>query len=317
MKGDFSRSTFRRDHSYSGVRMQQGRVPLDADWNEQVDIGDALRRRAVADIIGGCCIPASAPDSYRVTVEGGQLRVAPGRAWVQGILAERADAQAIPAPAAGRHAVYLEVFDRHVTAIEDPDIREVALGGPDTATRTQTICRAILSPVAAGEGCVDLRGAVPRGQTTGQLTASTGVQPPDTPCAVPAAAGYARLENQLYRVEIQRSGGVGGAAPATFKWSRDNGSIAAEWLGTDGDELVIPDAGRDTVLGFHDNRWVELSHDALDLAGETGVVVEVVGRRTDGDGRYRLQVDTHGQAIPDPSGAGAPEGAPVGSRCGQ
>jgi hypothetical protein len=302
MKGDFSRSTFRSDRPYSSVRMQQGRVPLDADWNEQVDITDYTRRRAIADIIGGCCIPDSLPNSFAVSISGGNLRVAGGRAWVHGILAERDGVQTIPLPtAAGTHIVYLEVFDRHVTAIEDPDIREIALGGPDTATRTATVVRAAIAPVAGTPGCAELRGFIPAGQTTGELTASTGAQPPDTPCVVPAAAGYARLENQLYRVEIHRSGTIGSAPAPTFKWSRDNGSIAAPWLALDGDEIVIPDAGRDDVLGFHANRWVELGHDALDAAGEPGVIVEVVARRTDSDGHFRLQFDAHGQVVPDPA----------------
>jgi len=38
MKGDFSRNTFRPGSHYSGVLMQQGRVLLDSDWNEQVAI---------------------------------------------------------------------------------------------------------------------------------------------------------------------------------------------------------------------------------------------------------------------------------------
>ncbi|HEX6608229.1 MAG TPA: DUF6519 domain-containing protein, partial [Chloroflexia bacterium] len=38
MQGDITRSTFRPENHYDGVRMQQGRVQLDADWNEQVDI---------------------------------------------------------------------------------------------------------------------------------------------------------------------------------------------------------------------------------------------------------------------------------------
>ncbi|HEX3531938.1 MAG TPA: DUF6519 domain-containing protein, partial [Thermoanaerobaculia bacterium] len=37
MKGDFSRDTFRKRKHYNRVRMQQGRVQLDADWNEQGD----------------------------------------------------------------------------------------------------------------------------------------------------------------------------------------------------------------------------------------------------------------------------------------
>ena len=36
--GDITRSSFDPDRHYSSVRMQQGRVQLDADWNEQLDI---------------------------------------------------------------------------------------------------------------------------------------------------------------------------------------------------------------------------------------------------------------------------------------
>ena len=35
MPGDYSRNTFDPRRHYSGVLMQQGRVQLDADWNEQ------------------------------------------------------------------------------------------------------------------------------------------------------------------------------------------------------------------------------------------------------------------------------------------
>jgi hypothetical protein len=307
MKGDFSQVTFRPERLYSSVRMQQGRVPVDADWNEQVDIDANLRRAAVRDIIGGCCIPASEPDSFRVTFSGTEVSVAPGRMWVSGNLAETTAAQTLPLPASGRHLVYLEVFERHVTAIEDPDIREVALGGPDTGTRTATTARARIMPVEETATCTTLAGFTPPGETTGQLTASTGTQPPDTPCVVPAAAGYSRLENQLYRIEIHNGGTIGGAQPPTFKWSRDNGSIAAEWLELDGNELVIPDAGRDGVLGFQENQWVELSHDALDLDGLPGILVEVVGRRTDADGRFHLQFDAHAQTVLDPTTLGHPK----------
>lgn len=302
MKGDFSQLTYRPERPYSSVRMQQGRVPLDADWNEQVDIDAHLWRRAIADIIGGCCIPASRPDSFRVSLQGGQLRVEGGRAWVRGVLCERDDAQTLAPPtAAGQYVVTLEAFERHVTAIEDPDIREIALGGPDTATRTETVCRARVDAVGAGQTCASLADFTPPGQTTGELTASTGSQPPETPCVVPAAAGYARLDNQLYRVEIQQSGTIGAIQPPTYKWSRDNGSITAEWLELDGNEIVIENAGRDDLLGFQENRWIELGHDDLDIAGETGPLVEVVGRRTDSEGRYRLEIDAHGQLVPDPA----------------
>ena len=38
MRGDFSRLNFRADKRYMRGHVQQGRVHLDADWIEQVDI---------------------------------------------------------------------------------------------------------------------------------------------------------------------------------------------------------------------------------------------------------------------------------------
>ena len=54
MKGDFSRQTFARKNHYSSVRMQQGRVQLDADWNEQADIVIYREQTTARDLIGGC-----------------------------------------------------------------------------------------------------------------------------------------------------------------------------------------------------------------------------------------------------------------------
>src|SRR5438067_2776439 len=49
---DITRDTFRKRRQYSRVLMQQGRVQLDADWNEQVDILLYYMRRLAADMIG-------------------------------------------------------------------------------------------------------------------------------------------------------------------------------------------------------------------------------------------------------------------------
>ncbi|MGH3991422.1 MAG: DUF6519 domain-containing protein, partial [Pseudonocardiaceae bacterium] len=57
MKADLTRSTFSTQKHYSGVRMQQGRVQLDADWNEQVDIGAHLDETTRKDVIGRCGMP--------------------------------------------------------------------------------------------------------------------------------------------------------------------------------------------------------------------------------------------------------------------
>ena len=57
MKGDFSRNTFDPTKHFSRVLMQQGRVQLDADWNEQAAILLHYLRTLAADLIGPCAGP--------------------------------------------------------------------------------------------------------------------------------------------------------------------------------------------------------------------------------------------------------------------
>src|SRR6476619_2090762 len=57
MNGDFSRITFRPRRHHSSVRLQQGRVQVDADWNEQVDIELHRDEVTTRDVVG----PAGAP----------------------------------------------------------------------------------------------------------------------------------------------------------------------------------------------------------------------------------------------------------------
>ncbi|MFO1434158.1 MAG: DUF6519 domain-containing protein [Candidatus Competibacteraceae bacterium] len=61
MSGDFSRNTFDPKKHYSGVLMQQGRVQLDADWNEQQAIEQYHRETVAQDIIGPSGAPAWNP----------------------------------------------------------------------------------------------------------------------------------------------------------------------------------------------------------------------------------------------------------------
>lgn len=52
MKGDFSRFTFDPLNHYRSVYMQQGRVQLDADWNEQIDIIHHYLETSLRDLLG-------------------------------------------------------------------------------------------------------------------------------------------------------------------------------------------------------------------------------------------------------------------------
>src|SRR4029453_3482737 len=89
MKTDLTRSTFRREKHYSSVRMQQGRVQLDADWNEQLDIDIHADTTTRIDVIGACGAPEGAPGfALDVTPDGSDLTISPGRIYVGGVLCE-------------------------------------------------------------------------------------------------------------------------------------------------------------------------------------------------------------------------------------
>jgi hypothetical protein len=86
MTGDFSRRTFSPEKDYSLVRMQQGRLFSDADWNEQGDILRASQRWTTADVIGHAGFPdddagfALIPDP-----NSGALVITPGTGYVAGV----------------------------------------------------------------------------------------------------------------------------------------------------------------------------------------------------------------------------------------
>src|SRR6476659_303987 len=87
MKGDFSRHTFDRSRHYSGVLMQQGRVQLDADWNEQGDIDRYLFETEGADVVGGCGAPIGNA-GFQITTDGSMLFIGAGRFYAAGIVVE-------------------------------------------------------------------------------------------------------------------------------------------------------------------------------------------------------------------------------------
>ena len=285
MKGDFTRSTFRPHKHYSGVRMQQGRVQLDADWNEQADITAYRVESETCEVVGRYGVPFANPG---FGISGGSVpSIGKGHLYLDGILVENdkdvlvtKQDEFLPDYAltktAGEYLAYLDVWQRHVTALEDDLIREVALGGPDTATRTQTVWQVrLLGPLAAPLTCSSVPAAWQQliDLVPGKLRARTtpGTIPTNL-CEVPAGAGYRRLENQLYRVEIHTPGPRG---TAKFKWSRDNGSIVTSWTGQDGKDLIVTSTGRDQVLGFTAGQVVELTDDDRELTGQTGVLVKL------------------------------------------
>jgi hypothetical protein len=238
MKGDFTRFTYDRRKRYNGVLKQQGRVDLDADWNELVAIREVLATTTRTDVIGACGVP-KVGGGFEIG-GGADLTISGGRIYVDGILCETRDttystqpfgplealiADGEEAGADGRtDLVYLDVWQRHVTAVEDPELLDPALNGADTTTRIQTVCQVKVRKGVAAVTCDDPVADFPPDATgTGTLSNQAVATPADAdPCGVVVTGGYRGVENRLYRVEIHEAGPLG---TATYKWSRDNGAV--------------------------------------------------------------------------------------------
>ena len=292
MKGDFSRLPFQADietKHYGAVLDQQGRVKTDYDTAVNVAIESHLRQHALRYIIGRSGAPADNPGFRLSRTPQGDLIIGAGDYYVDGILCTNDQAvsfteqpdlpgQELP-EAAGRYLAYLRVFERHITAIEDPDIREVALGGPDTTTRTRTVCGVRLFEVPRDAHCLsslpEWEQAIAPGD--GRLSArARRSEDSDDPCLVAPDAGFTGLQNQLYRVEIRRGSAVG---ESTFLWDRDNGCIALpveEFLeGQPTNRLRLGSLGKSDVHSLSAGDLLEITDDILELNGEPGVLVRV------------------------------------------
>jgi hypothetical protein len=240
-------------------------------------------------------------------VPGIDLAIGAGRIYVDGILVEndapaalsdQPDLPAAPAPAAGTYAAYLDIWERHLTAVERDELREVALGGPDTSTRARTIWQVRLDAAPAGATCALYPpGWGPGGGSSGWLRARANPAPvTGNDCMVPQNGGYRRLENQLYRVEIHAGGTAG---TATFVWSRDNGSMLSRVLDTDPTlaTVTVAQPGRDDVIGFASATVIELSDEEHVLSAQPGELLNVA--HVDGD-----VITTTGAAVPALSALG-------------
>jgi Family of unknown function (DUF6519) len=250
MKSDSSRNTFDPRKHFSAVRMQQGRVQVDADSNEQIDIVNHHVEVEGTDVIGVCGAPMHYPAFHIVadltpgpeanishlsaeernlpentpvpegyTAPSPDFLISAGRYYVDGILCENEhltsylkqpdlpNAEPISEPAL--YLVYVDVWRRLLTAIDDPSMREVALGGPDTATREKTIWQVKHMKLPGAANCastIDDFAALLRPNKP-QMSARTKLaQTPQNPCVVPPGAGYTGLENQFYRIEIHDGG---------------------------------------------------------------------------------------------------------------
>ena len=306
MKGDFSRNTFDPAKHFSRVLMQQGRVQLDADWNEQAAITLHYLRSLNVDLVGPHWGPKGA---FKVTAAppGDLFTIEPGHYYVNGVLCENATQlgytkqvgfsfpDSIPAtPPNGRFLVYLDVWERHIVWIDDASIREVALGGPDTATRAQVVWQAKLfdvstegfTSVAAVEKFLSSEPHISRRIVpTLRARAKRDATQTDV-CAIPPESRYRGAENQLYRVEIHNVIRTpdGKITTTLFKWSRDNGSVIFPVIDVKPSAtditVTLAHLGRDDISSLTEGDIVELVDDeyALHAASEPLCQVKKIDR---------------------------------------
>lgn len=420
MTGDISRQTFDSRKHYSKVVMQQGRVQLDADWNEQQDILQHHIETGARDVIGSVGTSTNGSGfEVTFTYDRSDLLISPGHMYVDGMLCELEEEEAIPVlsivkgrikvkladvdnspcpfkkdhwieliykngqrlfdkngrPAGfikvtgvevdqekqevflstdwsnlnqGRDVfkvrpvvtyltqpgypqpdplitqlqtpdktenkyvvflAYLDVWQRQITALDDPGIREVALGGADTAQRTQTFWQVKLLPIEieresmteAGDLIETIKedtGNLQQNKRNelerkmGRLLRILTFMPPISQWKGPflpytekpnpgrlsvRLAGdtgtYQGLENQLYRVEIHQEASKDNPIP-TFKWARNNASSLVQ-ANVAGGAVTIAGSGQGSLLGLKVGQYVELLDEQAELSGKPGTLAQI------------------------------------------
>lgn len=88
MKADITKDTFNVTKHFSRVLMQQGRVQLDADWNEQADILLHYIQTLAKDLIGEHAGPKGSAAFDISEVSDTDFKIGLGNYYVDGILCE-------------------------------------------------------------------------------------------------------------------------------------------------------------------------------------------------------------------------------------
>ncbi len=293
IKADITRDSLVRSVHRRTVRHQQGRVPMDADSNEAQDLIIERVETEARDVIGRTGGPKTAA-GFGVTVNGaGQLELSAGRYYVQGILCQldaptvitgQPDLPGLNLPnQPGLYLAYLDASFDHVTALDDPRIQEIALHGADTATRQRVKAQVRLLRVndnpAAQATCgtaFEAWNSVIAPSTGAAAARAEPEAAPENECSMTPGAGYRNLLNQLYCLVIHNPGNE---SVATYKWSRENGSIASLWLSQNGNDLTVEAQGRDPHRLFRPNGWVELIDRERELREEPGTLVRLTNVR--------------------------------------
>lgn len=302
MRGDFTRLTFDPNRHYSSVRMQQGRVQLDADWNEQIDIGLHHNRNLAKDVIGTCGAPNHNP-GFALIFDPTELKqlgftekeirqkndfiISKGSYYVDGILCENENHvmyseqpdyplldPSLENIIEGYYLAYIKVWERHITSVEDPEIQESALGGVDTTTRTKVIWQVKLKgPFKPVQDWDELWIKALPWRVSSIAARAKSIVASGDPNKTSLNDSQKDLGNQLYRVEVHNAGKTG---KATFKWSKDNGSSIWPICEIAGNVVTIRSQGKILSNFFKPGQWIEITDDFRELRGNPGIFSQVI-----------------------------------------
>jgi hypothetical protein len=243
---DISRSAYYPQKRYNGVRMQQGRVLTDDDFNEQEHINHEDKRLTRRDVIGSVGSPdagfsingVNGTDSVDFSINAGTfyldgLRLALAEGQTFKLQTDWLQKNDVSAPTSERRdMVYLEVWQQDVSAVEDQELYEKALGGPDTTTRRRTMFRVKLAEDVDTRNCAqawkqviaeienDVGGRMQDNHAlisdaTLKVDYETNGDDEDL-CSPSILAGYLGAENQAIRVQLVDKN--------FFTWGFDNGA---------------------------------------------------------------------------------------------
>ena len=303
-RGDFTRDTFDAAKQYSRVFMQQGRVSIDADWNEQISISNHYQRMFTSAVIGPHAAPWNCPSDFMLKLlDNKQFQVNRGIYFVNGLMCVNDNREYTGDLAKllqcedhdlelGSYVIYLDAWESHVTYIDDDGIREQALGGADTATRAQINWKIRARKISEFGDLSSILHFDTNGSPTGidqagfltlirdemkpgkgrMLARGKPARKDSDLCSSDSSVGYRGKENQLYRVEICR----GGKDEVTFKWSRENSAIMFPIRSISNDTIMLEHLGRDICACLKVNDWVEVIAGGQDCHGDQCVLYQVV-----------------------------------------
>jgi hypothetical protein len=253
---DISRNAFNPAKHYSGVRMQQGRVIIDDDWNENERIRLYEKIQSLLDIIGDHGTPDEGflIEPFKDFPAGRtyNFKINKGTYYVGGLclnleedeyFIEQKDWLLFPQgienipilPEDGTDFfdfVYVEAWQQSVTAVEDDELLEKALGGVDTSARNRIFHHIKVQRIDKNIVCAEaFKDIIAKWKKSHDCLLTVGYSDEvkeENLCSPSFGGRYLGAENQTIRVQLTGNN--------KFTWGYDNASPLYRILIAEGDD---------------------------------------------------------------------------------